>query len=348
MIFNSGGMVKLANLVYDEEQQVYKATFSWIDQSTDGSYTASNKSIYIYTYANTVTATSSIEWAKLEEGDKATSWVPADSEKLDTSKFTKAGIITEINEGVSNVKIYADNIQLEGTITANGTFKIDKSGYMSATGGTIAGFNITNDALFSDQTYGNYIYRNYIQRILADAGLDTMAYSIQKWTKDMKDYDILYSVDFGGNVDSAGYINADGIITAGNGLRNNKKTYDKDNIIAPEFFSGGSISSLSSVENNKWTELVALGPMAQGRYIVWGWFTYANNSKGYRSANISVGNNDNSTHEVVNAVSGQVTRIFLCRLITFGDSAHNLSFKVAQTSGGNLNCGVQYFGVRIQ
>lgn len=43
---------------------------------------------------------------------------------------------------ITNAKIKADRIILEGAITANETFKIDTDGYMQASGGTIGGFKI--------------------------------------------------------------------------------------------------------------------------------------------------------------------------------------------------------------
>lgn len=43
---------------------------------------------------------------------------------------------------ITNAKIKADRIILEGAITANETFKIDTEGYMQASGGTIGGFEI--------------------------------------------------------------------------------------------------------------------------------------------------------------------------------------------------------------
>jgi hypothetical protein len=43
---------------------------------------------------------------------------------------------------ITNAKIKADRIILEGAITANETFKIDTDGYMQASGGTIGGFEI--------------------------------------------------------------------------------------------------------------------------------------------------------------------------------------------------------------
>lgn len=60
-----------------------------------------------------------IYWAgwKLEKATKNSDWSPAPEDKLDNSKFTKAEIIAEINNGVSNVTINADNINQNGLAT---------------------------------------------------------------------------------------------------------------------------------------------------------------------------------------------------------------------------------------
>lgn len=76
---------------------------------------------------------------KIERGDKVTDWSPAPEDKLDNSKFTKAEIIAEINNGVSNVTIDADNINLNGSVTANNNFKILTDGSMAAKNGKFEG-----------------------------------------------------------------------------------------------------------------------------------------------------------------------------------------------------------------
>ena len=58
-------------------------------------------------------------------------------------------IISTINQTASSVSIDAKFINLNGAITANGTFKIDTNGYMTAIGGTIGGFTISSNKLVS-------------------------------------------------------------------------------------------------------------------------------------------------------------------------------------------------------
>lgn len=79
------------------------------------------------------------------------------------------GNIAQIELGSSeegtNITIQADNISLEGLVTANGNFKIQEDGSMVAEkGGKIAGFNITYDSengdggiVFKDETTGKFI-----------------------------------------------------------------------------------------------------------------------------------------------------------------------------------------------
>ena len=63
--------------------------------------------------------------------------------------FNGETIISTINQTASSVSIDAKFINLNGAITANGTFKIDTNGYMTAIGGTIGGFTISSNKLVS-------------------------------------------------------------------------------------------------------------------------------------------------------------------------------------------------------
>lgn len=63
-----------------------------------------------------------------------------------------ASIIAAINDDTSSVTISADKINLNGVVTANGTFKIDTSGNVTATGGNIGGFTIDATAIYNGVT----------------------------------------------------------------------------------------------------------------------------------------------------------------------------------------------------
>ena len=73
---------------------------------------------------------------------------------------------------ITNAKIKADRIILEGAITANGTFKIDTSGYMKVSAGQIAGLKIEGEGLtnegFDNDAY--IILRNDSHKVFAGIG----------------------------------------------------------------------------------------------------------------------------------------------------------------------------------
>ena len=88
-------------------------------------------------------------------------------------KVSKGGSIADINasvaSGQSEVKISADAISLEGTVTGNETFKIDTYGNIDATGGRIGGMYIYPEGLYTgnldDGTSVDISYNNGIAHI---------------------------------------------------------------------------------------------------------------------------------------------------------------------------------------
>lgn len=75
---------------------------------------------YVAIRRDNMTTSVKISNMKIELGNKATDWSSAPEDKLDNSKFNKAEIIAEINNGVSNVKIFAENIQLANFVISGG------------------------------------------------------------------------------------------------------------------------------------------------------------------------------------------------------------------------------------
>ena len=73
-VHNSNGYVHLTNLE-NKGNGVYQSTFNWT--LTMNGHTANNTKIEIYTAIHTVIVDSTIEWVKLERGNKATDWTPA-------------------------------------------------------------------------------------------------------------------------------------------------------------------------------------------------------------------------------------------------------------------------------
>nr|UWD59183.1 MAG: Prophage endopeptidase tail [Bacteriophage sp.] len=73
---------------------------------------------------------------------------------------------------ITNAKIKADRIILEGAITANGTFRIDTSGSMQASAGQIAGMKIKGECL-TNEGFDNDAYivlRNDTHKVFAGIG----------------------------------------------------------------------------------------------------------------------------------------------------------------------------------
>lgn len=95
---------------------------------------------------------------------------------LDNGVMTSADMslyVTKDSGGyITNAKIKADRIILEGAITANGTFRIDTSGSMQASAGQIAGMKIEGEGL-TNEGFDNDAYivlRNDTHKVFAGIG----------------------------------------------------------------------------------------------------------------------------------------------------------------------------------
>ena len=72
--YNSGDFVELSQLL-DKGNGIYQNTFVW---RTRNQYSVSdNKTLWIWTYPSSIYVDSTIEWIKLEKGNKPTDWTPA-------------------------------------------------------------------------------------------------------------------------------------------------------------------------------------------------------------------------------------------------------------------------------
>lgn len=91
-VYNTTSYVELANLKYYEDEDMYKSTFKW--KSTQGSTTVDSSSIKIYSIPSSITVDSTIEWIKLEKGNKNTDWTPAPE---DAENYTDTQITTTNN-----------------------------------------------------------------------------------------------------------------------------------------------------------------------------------------------------------------------------------------------------------
>lgn len=78
-IYNSGDGVELSQL-YNKGNNIHQNTFTW--KKSYNSKTSDNKTLWVWTYNGSVTAESTIEWVKLERGNKATDWSPAPEDAI--------------------------------------------------------------------------------------------------------------------------------------------------------------------------------------------------------------------------------------------------------------------------
>jgi len=90
-VYNSGDFLELSQL-FDKGNGIYQNTFNWKKVSNDGR-TANNQTLYIWTYDGSVSAESTIEWIKLERGNRFTEWTPAPGDL--ESQITTAKTATE-------------------------------------------------------------------------------------------------------------------------------------------------------------------------------------------------------------------------------------------------------------
>ena len=87
-----------------------------------------------------------LEVSELDEENK--SLIRQNAEQIEL-RVTKDGVISAINLSPESVSIQAGKISLEGAVSINRTFQIDKDGYLRCTGGTVGGFSIGTRALYN-------------------------------------------------------------------------------------------------------------------------------------------------------------------------------------------------------
>lgn len=93
-------------------------------------------------------------------------------EGVDGKILSEATIKTMIANGISSATITADQINLNGVVTANSNFKINKDGSMEALAGKIAGMQISGDGL-TNEGFDNDAYivlRNDTHKVFAGIG----------------------------------------------------------------------------------------------------------------------------------------------------------------------------------
>lgn len=120
--FVSSGYIQLCpSIKITTEWDIYKGTFIMpnYDSGKTPSDNASNALLHIYDSANTSTATISIDWIKIEKGNKTTDWTPAPEDIQENISNSKQEAIEasrayvdvkekEINSNVENIKTVVD------------------------------------------------------------------------------------------------------------------------------------------------------------------------------------------------------------------------------------------------
>lgn len=105
-VYNSGGNVSLVSLDKRDSNGIYRGTFNWIVADTN------NTHINIYTIDSSTVVDSTIEWVKLEKGNKvSSSWTPApeDTDKaiadnikvVDTKISDVSSSVTQLRDSVT-------------------------------------------------------------------------------------------------------------------------------------------------------------------------------------------------------------------------------------------------------
>lgn len=140
-IFNSGAGVDLDFMgeSYKGSDGVYRRTIKWKVGSS------SNTSLYLYAFPSSASAVSSIEWVKLEKGNKATDWTPAPedvdesilavSKEVTTVKEKAASLETSLNSITSKVtNLESTTSTINGKVTAQETRLQSTEQKVTATG----------------------------------------------------------------------------------------------------------------------------------------------------------------------------------------------------------------------
>ena len=162
-IYNSGGSVHMVSL-YPEDRNsegVYIKTFNWLVGSSI------NTTIHVYPISSTTVVNSTIEWIKLEKGNKATDWTPA-LEDVDASISTKitSTQATQITKDTVTAA-YVNAFALNASSITTGTLSASRIAALSITGDKIAAGTITTTKLAAatitaDKLASNVLTAQYI------------------------------------------------------------------------------------------------------------------------------------------------------------------------------------------
>lgn len=159
-IYNSGGSIRVVDIKESNKgaDGVYRVKGKW--KIKIGTTTANNTSLWIYAIPSSVTATSTIEWIKLERGNKATDYTlaPEDMEQRVNSveqKITATAITTTITEainaGTNSFTTMQFVLDKNGATIKNGALRILNNAGTEVLKGDVAG-NLIINGLFKQYT----------------------------------------------------------------------------------------------------------------------------------------------------------------------------------------------------
>ena len=118
--YNSGDFLELSQL-FDKGNGIYQNTFNW--RKVINGKTADNKTLWIWTYNSNVIVNSTIEWIKLERGNKPTDWSPAPEDvesKIDQEKQNREQAVANAKSATeAYARAQADLLKLQAIAEAN-------------------------------------------------------------------------------------------------------------------------------------------------------------------------------------------------------------------------------------
>lgn len=112
-VYNSGGMISLISLS-SHVNGIYTGTFLW--KNVSGTNTANDKTLHIYPMQNSVTGVNStIEWIKLEKGNRATDWTPAPEDVDSQIAIEVTNLTSKIDQTAEAIEATVSNVQTNVT-----------------------------------------------------------------------------------------------------------------------------------------------------------------------------------------------------------------------------------------
>lgn len=140
--YNSGGTVQIygADIVHTDfnADGIATKTFPWRIAG------AANTSLYVYQFVSTDTSLSTINWIKLERGNKRTDWTPAEDE-LKGAKYTFNGTDAVFTNGGLIIKNNSGTTVFSADVNGN----LEITGKITSTSGAIGGWTIGSNYLQS-------------------------------------------------------------------------------------------------------------------------------------------------------------------------------------------------------